>query len=87
MPSVLTTNVRPSYQGKRIGTTMLKGYIDLLRASGNYTRLALLADLSHIDFYEERGFQNLGKSEATFGGEEWYDMVMDFKPGDEGEYD
>jgi predicted N-acetyltransferase YhbS len=63
------------YQGKRVGSTLLKGYIDLLHASGNYDRLALLADSSHVGYYEARGFRNLGKSKAGFGGVEWSDMV------------
>lgn len=54
---------------------MLKGYIDLLRASRNYDRLAIIADKTHVDYYEQRGFQNLGKSKAGFGGVEWFDMV------------
>ena len=66
---------------------MLKGYIDLLRASGNYDRLALIADASHVSYYESRGFANLGKSKASFGGVEWFDMAMDFHPGEEDEYD
>ena len=75
------------YQGKRVGSTMLKGYIDLLRASGNYDKLALIADSSHVEYYEKRGFENLGKSKASFGGVAWFDMVLDLKPGEEDEYD
>ncbi|KIW05828.1 uncharacterized protein PV09_03034 [Verruconis gallopava] len=73
--------VLPSYQGKHIGSTLLKGYIDLLRASGNYDRLALLADDHHVKFYEKHGFTNLGPSKAGFGGVSWNDMVLDFKHG------
>ena len=58
-----------------MGSTLLKGYIDHLRTSGNYDRLALLADSSHVSYYETRGFQNLGKSKAGFGGVEWSDLV------------
>jgi GNAT superfamily N-acetyltransferase len=67
--------VLPGYQGQRVGSTMLKGYIDLVRGIGAYDRLALIADKSHVDYYSKRGFTNLGPSKATFGGEEWFDMV------------
>lgn len=59
---------------------MLQGYIDLLRASGGYERLAILADNSHVGYYKQRGFTDLGRSKAGFGGVEWNDMAMDFDP-------
>lgn len=63
--------VLPSYQNNRVGSTLLKHYIDILRSSGNYDRLALIADETHVGYYENRGFKNLGKSKASFGGVEW----------------
>ena len=38
-------------------------------------RLILLAHGHLVQFYEGLGFDNKGKSKATFGGGGWYDMV------------
>jgi predicted N-acetyltransferase YhbS len=71
--------VLPAYQGKGVGSTLLKNYIQLLEGSANYDRLAIIADASHVNYYEQRGFTNLGKSKAGFGGVEWFDLVSGSK--------
>lgn len=67
--------VLPSYQGKGLGSTLLKAYIQRIEQSGTADRIALLAHGELIKFYEGFGFVNKGPSKAEFGGGNWVDMV------------
>lgn len=67
--------VLPQCQGQGLGSLLLKAYLQRLDSSGVADRVALLAHESLIGFYERLGFQNMGPSQATFGGEKWFDMV------------
>jgi GNAT superfamily N-acetyltransferase len=67
--------VLPTYQGKGVGTNLLRGYIQRMKESRICDRIALLAEDKMVPFYEMFGFENVGPSEATFGGVPWNDMV------------
>jgi GNAT superfamily N-acetyltransferase len=67
--------VLPDYQGKGVGTNLIKGYIQRMKDSRICDRIALLAEDKLVPFYESLGFENVGPSEATFGGMPWNDMV------------
>lgn len=53
----------------------MTGYIKRIKDSQICDRIALLAEDTMVPFYDALGFDNVGKSEATFGGVPWNDMV------------
>jgi len=67
--------VLPNYQNKGVGTNLMTGYIKRMKDSRICDRIALLAEDTMVPFYDALGFDNVGKSEATFGGVPWNDMV------------
>jgi len=67
--------VLPAYQGRGLGRTLLRAYVQRLRDAHTYKRMALLADSDHVAFYLREGFRNVGSSKATFGETAWSDMV------------
>jgi hypothetical protein len=67
--------VLPAHQRKGLGRTLMRSYIQRMEDSGVADRLALLAHEPLVPFYERLGFDNNGKSKATFGGGGWYNMV------------
>lgn len=67
--------VVPSHQGKGLGSTLMKAYIQRMEQSQAGDRIALLAHGELVAFYEKLGFVNKGPSKAQFGGGNWVDMV------------
>ncbi|KAL1969847.1 hypothetical protein VTN77DRAFT_7356 [Rasamsonia byssochlamydoides] len=70
--------VLPEYQGKKVGTTLMKSYIHRIKEAAIADRIALIAHDHLIPFYEKLGFENRGPSKCTFGGGGWTDMVLEF---------
>ncbi|PGH35935.1 hypothetical protein GX50_01260 [[Emmonsia] crescens] len=70
--------VLPEHQGKRLGSTLLKAYIQRIKDAAIANRIALLAHDHLIPFYTSLGFENRGLSDCTFGGGGWYSMVLEF---------
>lgn len=73
--------VLPEYQRKGLGKTLMKAYIQRMESHGVADRLALIAHEELVPYYEQFGYENRGKSDATFGGGGWYDMVKELKSG------
>lgn len=71
--------VLPEYQGKGLGKTLMKAYIQRMESHGVADRLALIAHEGLIPYYEGFGYVNRGKSEVKFGGGGWLDMVKELK--------
>jgi GNAT superfamily N-acetyltransferase len=71
--------VLPHYQNKGVGTNLMNGYIQRMKDSKICDRIALLAEDKLVPFYEALGFEEVGKSQATFGGVPWTDMVSILK--------
>lgn len=67
--------VLPQFQGRGLGMLLMKAYIERIQTAAIADRLALLAHDELVPFYEKLGFRKVGKSEATFGGATWVDMV------------
>lgn len=67
--------VLPECQRIGLGRVVLRGFVQRMEGSGLVDRVALLSHEHLINFYEGCGFRCLGKSDATFGGGGWYDMV------------
>jgi GNAT superfamily N-acetyltransferase len=76
--------VEKQSQRKGIATRMLKEYISRLRAraeSGSvpYERVVLISHGNLIQFYENAGFINLGRSEVAHGSLPWYELRVELK--------
>lgn len=63
------------HQGKGLGTTLMKAYIQRIKDAEIADRIALLSHDHLVPFYQGLGFVNLGESDCKFGGGGWYDMV------------
>ncbi|KAL2012498.1 hypothetical protein VTN00DRAFT_23 [Thermoascus crustaceus] len=70
--------VLPEHQGKKVGTTLMKSYIQRIKDAMIADRLALLTHEPLVPFYESLGFENRGPSQCTFGGGGWIDMTLEF---------
>ena len=58
-----------------LGTVLFKAYIQRIKDSKCADRLALLSHDHLLGFYTGLGFENMGPSEATFGGGGWHNLV------------
>ena len=67
--------VKAEHQRKRVGSTLMKSYIQRIKEAQIADRIALLAHDHMVPFYEALGFENCGPSACTFGGGGWFDMV------------
>jgi predicted N-acetyltransferase YhbS len=67
--------VLPEHQGKRLGTTLMKSYIQRIKDAMIAERISLLSHDHLIPFYEGLGFKNKGASNCKFGGGGWTNMV------------
>ena len=68
--------IRPEYQGKGVGRSLMAAYIEYVRSSMESSESIVIIAHDHlIQFYESFGFKNLGPSPCAFGGGGWYDMV------------
>lgn len=66
----------PEFQGRGVGTTMVKSYIEYIRERGFGVKKAVLIAHDYlIRFYEGAGFENRGLSECRFAGDVWMDLV------------
>lgn len=69
--------VLPQYQGRGLGKTLMKAYLQRMESSRAANRVALIAHEEMIPYYEGFVFENRGKSKAEFAGGGWYDMVRE----------
>lgn len=67
----------PEFKGRGLGKIVMKSYIQRMESSGIADRIALLTHDPLVGYYEALGFQNIGKSEVSFGGGGWNDMVYE----------
>lgn len=66
----------PEFQGRGIGTAMVKTYIEYIREGGfSVKRVVLIAHDYLVRFYGGAGFENRGVSECRFAGDVWMDLV------------
>ena len=77
--------VLPAYQRRGLGKTLLKAYLQRMEAQGVADRVVLLAHQELVAYYEAVGFENLGRSRATFGGGGWFDLRRELRGESEGE--
>lgn len=60
----------PEFKGRGLGKIVMRSYMQRMETSGIADRIALLAHDHLVKYYEALGFRNLGKSQASFGGED-----------------
>lgn len=66
----------PEFQGKGVGKTMVKAYVEYIRGrEKGVRRIVLIAHDYLVGFYEQGGFENRGVSECRFAGGLWMDLV------------
>lgn len=69
--------ISPTWKGKNLGTLMLHDYVQKLSNQDLGDQIVIIVHPGLIKFYSKIGFVNLGLSECTFAGTEWYDMAID----------
>uniref|UniRef100_A0A060SZ26 ARAD1C05280p n=1 Tax=Blastobotrys adeninivorans TaxID=409370 RepID=A0A060SZ26_BLAAD len=78
-----SVGVLPEFRGKSIATIMLKDYIQRITTQHIADRIALICHDHLMPFYSRSGFVDAGKSELTFGGQEWYNMWIPLSDTDD----
>lgn len=68
--------VDPKFQGMKLGSLLLKDYIQKMSQQYVADGITLLCKEKLIKFYSSVGFSDKGVSECRFGGEEWHDMFI-----------
>lgn len=63
------------HQGKGLGTTLMKAYVQRIKDAEIAEKIALLAHDNLLPFYTGLGFTNLGASDCKFASGDWYSMV------------
>lgn len=77
--------VDPSFQGKSIGTIMLKDYIQRITTQHIADRIAIIAHSELVPFYNRLGFVDAGQSSVTEPAGDWRDMWVPLSDTDEDE--
>jgi len=67
--------VLPELQKHRIGTTLMKTFIEMMQTSQNVERISLITWEELVPWYESLGFENKGHSASTYAGKTWYDLA------------
>lgn len=77
--------VDPKYHGMKLGSLLIKDYIQKMSQQYVADTIALLCKEKLIKFYSSVGFSDKGISDCKFGGEEWHDMsiVLEHEEDDE----
>ncbi|KAK9254950.1 hypothetical protein V1507DRAFT_385833 [Lipomyces tetrasporus] len=74
--------VDPDYQGMKLGTTILRDFVQRMSTQAVAERITLLARQDMIPFYENLGFYNAGSSTVKFGGGGWNNLWMSLEDGE-----
>ena len=73
--AVHSVAVLPKFQGRHLGRTTLKSYVQRMETAGIADRISLLAHQQLFNFYEGLGFVSKGPSKCNSYGGGWYDLV------------
>ncbi|KAK9237022.1 hypothetical protein V1525DRAFT_344756 [Lipomyces kononenkoae] len=74
--------VDPEYQGMKLGTTLLRDFVQRMSTQSVAGRVALLARDDMVPFYENLGFYDAGPSNVKFGGGGWHNLWMSLEDGE-----
>jgi ribosomal protein S18 acetylase RimI-like enzyme len=67
--------VLPELQGSRVGTTLLRAFIQMVKDAKIVDRISLITFDRLVPWYKRFGFENKGKSKTEYAGKEFYDLV------------
>ncbi|KAE8149106.1 hypothetical protein BDV25DRAFT_156906 [Aspergillus avenaceus] len=70
--------VLPEHQGKQVGSTLMKSYIQRIREAQIADRISIIVHDHLVSYYESFGFENRGPSKCQFGGGGWTNMMLEF---------
>lgn len=75
--SVFGLDVLEAYRNRGVAGQLLKHLIEASRLSGR-KGVILTCKERLLPYYSSFGFVNLGISESSHGGSQWYDMILEF---------
>ncbi|KAK9450129.1 uncharacterized protein V1518DRAFT_437113 [Limtongia smithiae] len=75
--------VDPDYRGSKIGTTVLRDYIQRMSTQAVASYVAILAHENMVRFFENLGFYDGGRSDVKFGGGGWHNLYLALADDDE----
>lgn len=68
--------IKPAYQGKGVGRSLMNAYIEYMKSGAVHAEQIVIIAHDHlIRFYESVGFENRGPSACQFGDGGWFDLV------------
>jgi ribosomal protein S18 acetylase RimI-like enzyme len=70
---ILSLAVLPEYRGLGVASSLMKQYVDREQKKGRKALILTCAD-EKVGMYERMGFQDLGMSGSSWGGEAWHEM-------------
>lgn len=70
---ILGLDVLPAYRGQGLAREIMSLYLGREREK-NRKRVLLTCLDSKVEMYKKMGFQDLGLSASTWGGEQWHEM-------------
>ncbi|KAH3668445.1 hypothetical protein OGAPHI_002199 [Ogataea philodendri] len=77
--------VNDKYRGLKLGSLLIKDYLQKLNQQFVADKVVLLAKASLTPFYRGLGFVDDGVSSCKFAGQEWHDLHVDLTHEDEDE--
>lgn len=75
--AIHSLSVLPVFQGRGLGKTIMKSYLQRMETSGIADRVALLAHDHLLEMYEGMGLEGKGKSDVRFAGGGWNNVVWE----------
>ncbi|BCR91753.1 GNAT family N-acetyltransferase [Aspergillus chevalieri] len=65
--------IKPAYQGKGVGRSLMNAYIEYMKSGAVHAEQIVIIAHDHlIRFYESVGFENRGPSACQFGDGGWF---------------
>ncbi|KAK9465346.1 hypothetical protein V1512DRAFT_266108 [Lipomyces arxii] len=81
--AIVSFCVDPDFQGKKLGTTLIRDFVQRMSTQSVASRIALLGRDDMIPFFERLGFYDAGKSSAHLGTGDWNDLYLDLEDNDD----
>ena len=76
--------VAPEYRKQKVGLGLINEYVSRLSSSRDdskpYTRILLIAHEELRGFYEQAGFEWVGRSAVVHGSKPWFEMRKELQP-------
>lgn len=69
---ILGLAVVPAWQGKGVAKALMKAFIEIQKCRET---IVLTCLESKVSLYKKLGYEDLGVSDSSWGGEEWHEMI------------